>query len=138
MIKKPLSKSVKNAAKEEKERKREFIPKLVKDSIIKARFDSDNNVVATYARLGRLFGLKERTIRSIVKTYEERGNNERKPILNRSKKLNDWQIKMLVNDNILRQHASLTLVERCKWIKDNWRVSITPATLSKYYRSSGI
>ena len=80
-----------------------------RNRVIEYRYNEDKHVLRSYAEVLRVLNINEKTVRSIVKRYDERGFVERKSNPPKPKKLTEEQLKSLCSREKLEEMASMNL-----------------------------
>lgn len=103
--------------------------------------DSDFSVKnASYAEIQRRVGLKQSTLRMIVKRFRDNNYSHDKPrkARGRKKKLSSEMLQYVTSQDILQQQAAYALRMRCRIFKLRFHLRIHPSTLRRYYINNGI
>ena len=103
-------------------------------------FEKFDRVVNSYGAIARYMGRSVQTVHRCIKSFEQ---NDYQVVLLRKQNGAEPRIKspmkeILLSTQWLRTNFHLNLKDRCELIHKQFGISISPTTLSKFYKSNGI
>ena len=104
------------------------------------KYGSPGPALMEVSKISSQLHLNLQTVYTMLRTYRLDGyriiENPKKK--ERTQHFSNKQLRALLSKKILEKMQTYNLTQRCKWLKDKWKVNIHRKALSRYYKENGI